>query len=210
MLLLKLSARQMGNRGRRGHWRWRPRWSQADGETGQHQRSKAELNRGAGGDPEDRGGDGVTEDVGSARGKEEPDRASGTEGRGDLGRLLAQLWVYRLVHVSGNCSVLRDDGWLVSGLGVRLEISFSAGQTEKYSPQKHPLHESGTPLRAIHGQARMVPLAEAGLIENTQRAVHGGGEICQFYEVSCVVLEGAVSLLHSEELDSRDIHPGKN
>ncbi len=112
--------------------------------------------------------------------------------------------------MSGNCSVHRDDGWLVSGLGVRLEISFSVGQTEKYSPQQHPLHESGTPLRAIHGQASTVPLAEAGLIENTQQAVHEGGEICQFYEVSRVVHEGAVPLLHAEELDGRDIHPGKN
>lgn len=65
-------------------------------------------------------------------------------------------------------------------------------------------------MRAIHGQASMVPLAEVGLIENTQRAIHECGEIYQFYEVSCVVLEGAVSLLHVEELDSRDIHPGKN
>ncbi len=35
---------------------------------------------------------------------------------------------------SGDTSVQRDDGWLVTGLGVGLEMSSSVGQILKYSP----------------------------------------------------------------------------
>ncbi len=43
---------------------------------------------------------------------------------------------------SGRSSVQQDDGWLVSDLGVGLEMSSSAGQIEKYSPLFSSTHST--------------------------------------------------------------------
>lgn len=65
---------------------------------------------------------------------------------------------------SGNCSVHRDDGWLVSGGGVGLAGSSTVRQSKD---SQHPLNIFGeTPPRTVYGQACLQLLAEAGLIED--------------------------------------------
>ncbi len=73
---------------------------------------------------------------------------------------------------SGNCSMQRDDGWLVSGLGVGLKISSSVGQTEKYSPLFSSTHSTNAAkLSLVRWKVCLQPLAQAGVVKYTERAI---------------------------------------
>ncbi len=102
---------------------------------------------------------------------------------------------------SGSSSVQRNDGWLVSGLEVGLEISSSEGQRVSGDPLFSSTHST----KAVKSSS-LGPFAGRRTIHLAVREV---GKACQIEKVPGIVFQRTVHLLQAQELDGWQVHSGR-